>query len=227
MRGYGRDYNDRNWIDRAGETVRGWFGGGRDYDRDYGPGDLREWQHGRGMQGGGMQGGYTGGGQMQGGGMGGYRTNNWSNTRSSYDNVYRAGGYYNADYDNAGGRGSWNAGQGGYDRDMGGGGSWQPVRPGNSGYGGGMNRGGMQGDRMQGRGGMQGGGMQGRGGMQGGPWTQPDYGGSGAGSDWGDYNQGGYGGGLFRNSSSGGVEPGRYFRGYGNGSTGGNGYEPY
>jgi hypothetical protein len=159
---------------------------------------------------------------MQGGGMGGYRTNNWSNTRSSYDNVYRAGGYYNADYDNAGPRGNWNAGQGGYDRDMGGAGNWQRVRtirPGNSGYGGGG---------MMGRG-QQGGGMQGRGGTQGGgQWMQNEYGGGGynAGNDWGDYNQGGYGGEMFRNSSAGGVEPGRYFRGYSQGSSGGNGYEP-
>src|SRR5215207_3059203 len=36
MRGYGRDYGNRNWFDRAGETVRAWSGGGRDYDRDYG-----------------------------------------------------------------------------------------------------------------------------------------------------------------------------------------------
>jgi len=215
MRGYGRDYNDRNWMDRAGETVRGWFGGGRDYDREYGPGNLREWKHGsghHGTMGGGM------GGQMQ----GGYRQNNWNNMRSNYDRVYRAGGYYNADYDAAGGRGSWGAGQGGYDRDFGGGGHWRPVRtirPGNPGYGGGMG-GGM------GRG-QQGGGMQG--GNMGRDWMQNEYGGGGynAGNDWGDYNRGGWGGDLFRNSRSGGVEPGRHFRGYGHGSSGGNGYEPF
>src|SRR3954462_10804294 len=33
---YGNDYDDRNWIERAGDTVRGWFGSGRDYDQDYG-----------------------------------------------------------------------------------------------------------------------------------------------------------------------------------------------
>ncbi|HET7230329.1 MAG TPA: hypothetical protein VFJ16_10020, partial [Longimicrobium sp.] len=71
MRGYGRDYDNRgNWLDRAGETVRGWFGGGRDYDRDYGPGDLREWQHGNWSRGSNATGMY--GGHMQGGG---YRTN--------------------------------------------------------------------------------------------------------------------------------------------------------
>src|SRR3982750_882564 len=40
MQGYARDYDNggRNWIERAGETVRGWFGAGGDYDRDYGYG---------------------------------------------------------------------------------------------------------------------------------------------------------------------------------------------
>jgi hypothetical protein len=215
MRGYGRDYDNRgNWLNRAGETVRGWFGGGSDYDREYGPGSLGEWQHrdwNRGMQGGGMMGGRM---------LDGQRNNNWSNTRAGYDTVYRAGGYYGADYDNTGMRG-------GYDRDMstgynrgrmqGGG-----MMGGNRGYsGGGMGRGSMD------RGGMDRGGMD-RGGTSR-EWLGNEYGGGGynAGNDWGDYNQGGWGGDLYRRSNQGGVEPGRHFRGYGHGSTSGSGYEPF
>ena len=88
MRGYGRDYDHRNWLDRAGETVRGWLGGGRDYDREYGPGDLREWQHrdwnrGRAPRGGtGMNRGYGAGG-MNRGGM----------SREWMENEYGGGGY--------------------------------------------------------------------------------------------------------------------------------------
>jgi hypothetical protein len=33
---YGRDYENRNWFERAGERVRDFFGGGHDYDRDFG-----------------------------------------------------------------------------------------------------------------------------------------------------------------------------------------------
>ena len=203
MRGYGRDYDNRgNWLDRAGETVRGWFGGGRDYDRDYGPGDLRDWQHrdyNRGMSAGGMHGG---------GMAGGYRTNNWSNTRG-YDATFRAGsGYYGADYDRAG---TW-GGRSDYDRDMGAG--WNRGRT--------LRGGGMGMNRGYGAGGMNRGSMSRE-------WMGNEYGGGGynAGNDWGDYNQGGWGGDLYRRSNAGGVEPGRHFRGYGHGSTGGNGYEPF
>jgi len=210
MRGYGRDYDNRgNWMDRAEETVRGWFGAANDYDREYGPGNLREWPHRD------HSGGMMSGGRM----LDGYHNNNWSNTRAGYDNVYRAGGYYGADYDQ-GRMGGGNR----YDRDMSGG-DWQrgrTYRAGggmggmNRGYAGGMNRGGMGGGNMD-RGGMNRGGPGG------------DYGASGnsAGNEWGDYNRGGWGGDLYRRSNSGGVEPGRHFRGYGHGSTSGSGYEPF
>lgn len=210
MRGYGRDYDNRGWLDRAGETVRGWLGGGRDYDRDYGPGSLRDWQHGTGWSGGTMD-RHTLRGGMDRGNMGGYRTNNWNNMHG-YDATYRAGsGYYGADYDNAG---TWGANRG-YDRDMG----WQRGRPMRGGMMGGMNRGGMD------RGGMDRGGMD----RNTREWLGNEYGGGGynAGNDWGDYNKGGWGGDLFRRSNAGGVEPGRHFRGYGHGSTSGNGYEPF
>lgn len=224
MRGYGRDYENRGWFDRAGETVRGWFGGGRDYDRDYGPGDLRDWQHGTGWSGGTMDRHNMGGGMMNRGNMdrgmmdrgmmGGHRTNNWNNTRG-YDATFRAGsGYYGADYDSAG---TW-GGNRGYDRDMDTG--WQRGRPMRGGMmGGGMNRGqGMD------RGSMDRGGMD-----RGGEWMGGEYGAGGqsAGDGWGDYNRGAWGGDLFRRSNAGGVEPGRHFRGYGHGSTGGNGYQPF
>ena len=72
MRGYGRDYDQgRNWVERAGDTVRGWFGGGRDYDRDFGwdggsaRGMHRDWD--RGLS------------------RGGYRMNNWNNQHATRD----------------------------------------------------------------------------------------------------------------------------------------------
>jgi len=222
MRGYGRDYDDRNWLDRAEDTVRGWFGGGRDYDRDYG------WRGGdRDLQ---SRGDWSRGPDRARPGEG-YRTNNWNNQHSNWDTVNRAGSYsyYGMDYDRQD-RDAYRAGAG-YDRDFGR--DWDRDRM----QGGGMPRG--MGDPMRGRGMSGGGPMRGRGmpdrGMRGGqrdPWmTEAEEGGYGArpGTSWGDYGRGGGygGGGRFRNSTAGGVQPGRYFRGYGNGSTGGSGYEPY
>lgn len=218
MRGYGRDYDDRNWLDRAEDTVRGWFGGGREYDRDYGwsgahrdPTNRGDWSRGPDRARPGE----------------GYRTNSWNNQHANWDTVNRAGSYYGMDYDRQDRdvyRGS------GYDRDFERG--WDRDR--------------MQGDRPRGMGGrgMPGRGwMGGRGmsggmpdrGMRGGPrdrWmTEAEQGGYGAGpgTSWGDYSRGGGygGGGAFRSSNAGGVQPGRYFTGYGNGATGGSGYEPY
>src|SRR5215208_784342 len=100
MRGYGRDYDDRNWIDRAEDTVRGWFGGGRDYDRDYGwsGADRGDWSRGPDRARPGE----------------GYRTNNWNNQHANRDTVDRAGSYYGMDYD----RQVYRAGGSGYDRDF-------------------------------------------------------------------------------------------------------------
>lgn len=211
MRGYGRDYDNRSWANRAGETVRGWFGGGRDYDREFGPGNLREWQHrdwNRGL---------SGMGRMPAGG------NNWSNTRASYDNVYRTSGFYDADFDRAGVWGN----RGGYDRDMGrdrpmrgrpmrgsmmGGG---PTGPMNRGYGGDMRHPMDRGGRM-------------RPGMDRDPnreWRGGEYGpGYNAGTEWSDYDRAAWESDQHRGSNQGGVQPGRYFRGYGTGSSG---YEPF
>ena len=201
MRGYGRDYDQgRNWVERAGDTVRGWFGGGRDYDRDFGwdggsaRGMHRDWD--RGLS------------------RGGYRMNNWNNQHATRDAVERAGGYYGMDYER------------GYDRGMHGSG-WTRGDYGRDYATGGWARGGLTRGVRTGRGrmGMQ----QGSSGGMRDTWLGHEYGGGGynAGNDWGDYNRGGYGGQAFRDSRSGGVEPGRYFDGYGIGSSGGHGYEPY
>ena len=207
MRGYGRDYDDRNWIDRAEDTVRGWFGGGRDYDRDYGwSGGGRDLSH---------RGDWSRGPDRVRPGEG-YRTNNWNNQHANWDSVDRAGSYYGADYD----RHVYRAGGSGYDRDFDRDRDWDRPR--------------MQGGMQRGMGGSMGRGMTG-GGMRGGQregWMGREYGGgygADTGTGWGDYSRGGgYGGSdRWRNSTSGGVQPGRYFRGYGNGSTGGSGYEPY
>lgn len=47
---YGRDNRHRGWLEKAEDTVGGWFSGGhhRDYDRDYG----RDYGHTRGYTGG-------------------------------------------------------------------------------------------------------------------------------------------------------------------------------
>jgi hypothetical protein len=210
MRGYGRDYDDRNWFERAEDTVRGWFGGGPSYDRDYPASRPRaDWNHSR------NSGAMWSRGPDRGYG-GGYRTNNWNNQHANWDTVDRAGSYsyYDSDYgrpDRYTARDRMD-----YDREYG------------------MNRGTTGGGMDRGMGGMRRGmGMGGR------PRGMPERGMMRSsspdveheldrgiyGTSWGDY--GGYGGRRFRSSSSGGVEPGRYFRGYGTGSSGGSGYEPY
>ena len=200
MRGYGRDYDDRGWFERAEDTVRGWFGGGPQYDRDYPATRPRsDWAHSMNA------GGTWSRGPDRGEGYG-YRTNNWNNQHASLDSVRRATGeYYGADFDRPG---RYGAGMGmDYDRDFG---------RGRTGRMGAMGRG------M--RGGM---GRPTSGGMRGSErWLGREYPGMyETEPEWGAY--GGYGGHRWRNSTSGGVEPGRHFRGYGIGSTGGSGYEPY
>src|SRR4051812_17454374 len=100
MRGYGRDYEHRNWVDRAGDTVRGWFGGGRDYDRDYGAGGRDSWDRWDGGDVRGMHRDWDRGmdrGRMMGGewrGGGGYQMNNWNNQHPTRETVERhMGGY--------------------------------------------------------------------------------------------------------------------------------------
>jgi hypothetical protein len=241
MRGYGRDYHDRSWFDRAGETVRGWFGGGgHDYDRDYG----REYRgiesHGRysgGLSGAGYTQGrdydrgvnwnnrgntWNGGSQSLGGGYGGYSRDDYGADfhRGPYDRetyTTRGGGFMGTGFRSGGtGLGSGNYHGGGH--------------IGNGRYFGGADYdrdfGGGYSNRYDNnyRGGQRG---TGRGMDEMGSYGYQAGGMGIGGMGWGDYNRGAYGGDLFRNSRSGGVEPGKYFRGYGIGSSGGNGYSPY
>jgi hypothetical protein len=202
MRGYGRDYDDRSWFERAGDSVRGWFGGGRDYDEDY------RWGAERGT------------GQPHDGFSRGYYGSEWGEREHpsrmerswSYDRDYPRHSQGGMGHGGMGHvmRDEWRGeaagwGGSGYDRDYG--------RDWNRGMSG-MGRRPSSSRPMRGR--SAGGEM--------GSWQADAPGDTGG---WGDYSGGGYGGTRWRNSSSGGVEPGRYFRGYGNGSTGGSGYSPY
>ncbi|HEX8392981.1 MAG TPA: hypothetical protein VF665_11535 [Longimicrobium sp.] len=116
---YGRDYGNRNFVERAANTVRGWFGGEHEhYDREFRGG----------MYGGDRQrGGWSGGeGYREMGGMaGGYPRGG----RSDFDS-YRAGGYRPN-------HGSWDVE---WDRSEPRGGGYGAQRGGAM-YGGGMNRG--------------------------------------------------------------------------------------
>jgi hypothetical protein len=212
MRGYGRDYDGRNWVDRAEDTVRGWFGGARDYDRDYGwSGAERDLPY---------RGDWSRGPDRARPGEG-YVTNSWNNQHAGWDTVRRAAPYYGMDYDDRPDRHLYRAGAG-YDRDYGRDYGRERLQGGSHRWMGGLMGGSMR-DRAMPEHPMGGGGRDSRMGGEYGAY------GDRAGTSWGDYNRGGGygGGGRFRNSTSGGVEPGRYFRGYGNGSTGGSGYEPY
>src|SRR5262245_55935730 len=93
MRGYGRDYHHRNWVERAEDRVRGWFGGGPQYDRDY-PETRPRSDRNHSMNAGGIWSHGPDRGYDR-----GYRTNNWNNQRASWDTVSRAGGYYGADFE--------------------------------------------------------------------------------------------------------------------------------
>ncbi|HEX5725468.1 MAG TPA: hypothetical protein VFX98_08375 [Longimicrobiaceae bacterium] len=197
MHRYGHDYDDdRNFLERAGERVREWFGRDRDYDRDYG---------------------FRGQGMDRDPGMSRWGGRGWNEPEGRWSGGYRGTGGY--------GRTEWGGGgYGGYDRDFGGrewsggyrgggmehgrGGGWEHER------GSGRDREEWNRGRM--RGGMtMGGGM--RGGMQGGGRGMPadrdlhDYGSSLG----GDVN---YGTERYRSASGGGVPCGGYFRGYGVGT---------
>lgn len=138
---YGRDYGNRNFLERAANTVRGWVGGRRDagddrwYDDEYRGGMAgRGWDEDRGYREMGDVSGYRGGMDRGYGGTGwrGYGDDRnlgmgggWG--RGGGD-PYRTGGY--------------NGSHGGWDVD------WDDTRAG--GYGmnrGGMDRGGMGMDR--------------------------------------------------------------------------------
>jgi hypothetical protein len=233
MRGYGRDYEHRNFIERAGDTVQRWFGGGRDYDRDYGMAERMGWHQGGGTSRGGMDRDWADRGGMgmdrwsgsQGGWGGEMGGRDWSDRDRDWQRrTYIAGHHHGMD------RGGMRGGMTDRDRDdrgsMMGGGGTDYDRDYDRGFSGRNMGGGYYGggSRYWGGGtGYQGGGSGvGDGYLTGG---RGELGGDNDQLGWGDYNRGGYGGSLFRNSRGGGVEPGRHFRGYGHG-TGGN-YDPY
>ncbi len=136
---YGRDYGNRNFLDRAANTVRGWFGhrGGHDYDDGFRGGMRGGWDDDRGYREmGDVSGGYRGwqGGMEHGYGAAGWtgRNRDWSDRGGDFNpgggwgrgagEGYRTGGY--------------NASHGAWDVD------WDDDR---TMPGGGMNRNGMMG----------------------------------------------------------------------------------
>lgn len=229
---YGRDYGNRNFVERAANTVRGWLGGDH-YDRGY--------------QGGGRtQGGMYGGDRQRGGyGREGYREMGamgagYGRGRSDFDS-YQAGGYrpdhggWDVDWNrNAGGGyggqqrhsggmfgagGREFAGRGDYSRDYGNQGRYDAgyrSRGFAGGYAGGQH------EPYRGRVQRADYGRDYQAGNQG---NQGHYGlnDSGAGDvgggtigNYGPYSS--YGIDRFRNASSGGVQPGAYYTGYGVGT---------
>ncbi|HEX6037350.1 hypothetical protein [Longimicrobium sp.] len=244
---YGRDYGNRNFLDRAANTVRGWLGnrGGHDYDNGYRGGMRGGWDEGRG--------GYREMGDVNGhrgwqGGMEhGYGAANWNGRNADWNrgdmgggwgrgtgDAYRTGGYQPQ-------HGAWDVDWDDDDRSMRGGMQGRMSAGMMGSAGGRYDRGYMQGayDRDMGRGmHPRGGGMMGRG-MQGGmnrydrDMDRNRSGGMGNGGMMGrDADMGDVGGGTignygaygsygierFRSGSSGGVPTGQYWTGYGHGT---------
>jgi len=85
---YGRDYGNRNFLDRAAHAVRGWIGhrGGHGYDDGFRGGD-RGWDEGRGgYRGmGGPGGAYR---DWRGGMEHGYGSTNWTGRNPDWDRGY-------------------------------------------------------------------------------------------------------------------------------------------
>jgi hypothetical protein len=118
---YGRDYGNRNFMDRAASTVRGWFGNRGGYDEGYrggpGRGGYRE-------EGGDLGGGYR---DWRGGMEHGYGATNWTGRNPDWNDGYganrggegyRTGGYqprhgaWDVDWDDRTPRGGMNRGSG-------------------------------------------------------------------------------------------------------------------
>lgn len=214
MNRYGRDYgNHRGWLERAGETVQGWFGGGHDYDRDYG--------QNRGFSGGRtveriapghdadrvrfVDRGYDRDFGRRGFGDRGYQGQGFGNAGHTRGSEYGRdfGGHRTTPSGYATGRGSMGYGAD-YDRGFRGGAGGQNRGFGNRGYGAyDYDRGGQ--------------GQYGGGGQYG-PGTGSDFTGYGL-----DDRFGAYGVNRFR-SGGGAWRPGGYFTGYGHG--GPNSYMP-
>jgi hypothetical protein len=158
---YGRDYGNRNFLERAAHTVRGWIGnrgGGGDgfYDDEFRGGGMNR-GYDRGYREMGDVSGY-GGGAMR----GGYGATNWRGYNDDWNRGPMGGGY------RGGGEGyrtgGYQPGHGSWDVD------WDDSRSGGYGMDRGMNRSGM--DR-----GYTGGGMDG--GYGSGGYTGGGYGGGG------------------------------------------------
>lgn len=175
---YGRDYGNRNFLDRAANTVRGWLGNrGHGYDNGYrGDAGRGGWDEGRGgyREMGDVGGGYRG---WQGGMEHGYGATNWTGRNADWNRgtdagwgrgggpEYRTGGYQPQ-------HGSWDVDWDDSDRTQPRGGMGRTgLSAGMMGSGGGRYDRGYRDDRDPGmRGGMSrgmSGGMAGRG-MQGG-----------------------------------------------------------
>lgn len=153
---YGRDYGNRNVLERAAHTVRGWLGNRGGYDRDYadeyrGGMTNRGWDDDRGYREMGDVSGY-GGGMNRGYGATSWRGRNPDWDRGTYDNWNRGMG--GGSWGRGGGSdyrtGGYNASHGAWDVD------WENDRRGGYGMDAGMDRGGM--DRGYSGGGYGGGG---------------------------------------------------------------------
>jgi len=101
---YGRDYGNRNFLDRAASTVRGWLGhrGGHDYDGGYRGGGMRGgWDEDRGgyREMGDVSGGYRG---WQGGMEHGYGATNWTGRNADWN---RQGDWNQGSWGRGGGEG--------------------------------------------------------------------------------------------------------------------------
>lgn len=147
---YGRDYGNRNFLERAAHTVRGWMGrgGGEDrfYDDEFRGGMAnRGWNEDRGYREMGDVSGYRGGYDR------GYGATNWRGRNPDWDRGTGGGGWGGGGYRTGG----YQADHGSWDVD------WDENRSGGYGMDRGMNRGGM--DR-----GYTGGGFAGGGGYSGG-----------------------------------------------------------
>lgn len=142
---YGRDYGNRNFLERAAQTVRGWVGrrgsgDDRFYDDEYRGGGMMNggWSDGRGYREmGDVSGGY-GGGFDRGYGAANWRGRNEDWNRGTMDGWNRGMGG-GAGWGRGGGdyrTGGYNASHGSWDVD------WDDNRTGGYGMDRGMNRGG-------------------------------------------------------------------------------------
>jgi hypothetical protein len=141
---YGRDYGNRNFLERAAQTVRGWVGrhgGGDDrfYDDEYRGGMMNRGGYDRGYREMGDVSGYGGGGFDRGYGAANWQGRNPDWNRGANDNWNRGMG--GGGWGRGGGgdyrTGGYNSSHGSWDVD------WDNDRSGGYGMDRGMGRGGM------------------------------------------------------------------------------------